>query len=219
MLSSFIYANQSQKARSQMREGTVMSIVGTDGTYCNELKVRFAGGSMRIILEQTTPLPAGEAWQAATQADRIMGRLGYSAFRAGSLVSDYIEKHEVLQGSSSTEGATWQRVGSKLHLSARIIISADLAIPEFILAEVVDRVLADFRRVVIIEMDPSYKAYLAEKEARRATETFGGLTDGALAYLTSLLGREVSLGRDGMAGVMVGRPFGRFARHNGGFAG
>ncbi len=105
-----------------------MSTLGTDGTYRNENTVRFTGGSLRLVLDQTTSLPAGEAKQAGTQADKVMGRLVSTMFQVGSLISDYIEKYQVRQGSSCTEAANWQEV-DKFHLRARLAISVDFAVP------------------------------------------------------------------------------------------
>lgn len=199
-----------------------MSTLGTDGTYRNANTVYFTGGSLRLILDQTTPLLATEAKQVGTQADKVMGRLVCTVFQVGSLISDYIEKYQVRQGSASTESANWQEIG-KLHLRARLAVSVDFAVPEFILAEAADQALQDFRRILTVEMDPSYKAHKAEEEDRKARASFENLLSGnpadVLAFLSSMLGEDALLGMDGAAGMMVGRPFGPFARRNGGFAG
>lgn len=65
-------------------------------------------------------------------------------------------------------------------------------------------------------MDPSYKAHLAEQEVSKAAAVFAN--EETMAYLSVLLSEDASLGVDGAAGMMVGRPFGPFAGGNG-FAG
>lgn len=194
-----------------------MSTVRTDGTYRNANTAEFTNGTLRLILDQTTPLLPAEAKQAGVQADKVMGHLVCTAFQVGSLISDYIEKYQVRQGSSSTEAANWQEVG-KLHLRARLAITVNFAVPEFILAEAADRALQDFRRILTIEMDPSF---MAEEEARKPAARSGGLFDNpsdALAFLDAMVGKDSFLGADGVAGMMVGKPFGGFAGGNG-FAG
>lgn len=212
MLSSFIYANQSQKATRQMREGTAMSstVNGANGTYRNAITVPFAHGSLRVVLDQTTPLLLSEAQQVGTQADKLMGRLVSDAFKTTSAVSDYIENRQVRSGSSSTEGSNWQEVG-KLHVRVRVALSVDFAVPEFVLSEAVDLAVQYFRSHVRAEMDPSYKAFVAEEKAREAAMDLLSSVSPAAFVAAMLVGENAGLGIDGSDGMIVGsNPFASF---------
>jgi len=192
-----------------------MSAEGFD-TYRKSNVASFTHGSVRVVLDQSTPLPLAEAEQVSIQADKVMGQLVYTAFRVGSSISDFVVDKGVAEGSSYTEGAAWQEVG-KLHIRARVSVSVVRSVPEFILAEAVDLTLQHFRTHVRAELDPSYKAYLAEEEARKAAVHFDGLLAtgdpvDAFVFLSSMLGDDALFGFDGLGGAMAGRPFGPFGR-------
>ena len=188
-----------------------MSTVGTDGTYRNESTARFTHGSLRLVLDQATPLLVTEAKQVGLQADKVMGRLVRDAFRTTSVVSDYIENRQIHSGSSFTEGSSWQEVG-KLHVRARIALSVEFDVPEFVLSEAIDLALQDFRKYVRAEMDPSYAAFVAEEEARETVKSMFTTLSPAAFMAAMLVGDEsTGLGMDGLDGMIVGgNPFGPF---------
>lgn len=188
-----------------------MSTVGTDGTYRNESTARFTHGSLRLVLDQATPLLVAEAKQVGAQADKVMGRLVGDAFKTTSVVSDYIENRQAHSGSSFTEGASWQEVG-KLHVRVRVAISVEFNVPEFVLSEAVDLALESFRKHVRVEMDPSYKAFVAEERAREVAQSLFSTVSPAAFLAAMLVGDEgTGLGMDGSDGMIVGNnPFGPF---------
>ena len=66
------------------------------------------------------------------------------------------------------------------------------------------------------EMDPSYKAFVAEEKARKAVKDLVSGLSPAAFMAAMLVGENAGLGLDGSDGVIVsGYPFGPFGDGNG----